>query len=1397
MNMCKRGLAWLLALLMLTMAIPFGGISVAATESLFSEEGEDPFASAQELQLGVEAYAVIDEMYGTARFLFTPEETAMYRFSSAGEYDTAVELFCVFDDGDRFENSDDDSGIDMNFLLDYELQAGQLYFYEARFLNDRTGSFPVLLEKTGETTCDEVLQPDQETTVRFGANGERASFLFTPESDGSYDFAVRSRELSGGVRNPDGMFVSREPYDDYAVTMHFYCTLEAGVTYRFELYHTSFGEKGSAPVSVSKMKAYTSIEFHDLTLREGLDAVGLGQGEDANGTAHYFSLYNYVPSFTVTWEDGSKTQHQGYFFRSSEGEHHLSIEDTQSYEHPWKVGVPNTVTVRIGGSSEKTYTFAVTLTESPIASVEVADSTYIEHTNGSERVEDIYDENWEWIGQESYYHYYCSPEDDDYIVTMRDGSVFYGIDFEWNGEQYHLPTMTVSDQSSFNPLVLGANDLTTWCAGHFVDYTVHIVETPVASVVTTPVYIVEGQGGYITSDSLYDENGMYVGQSPEYMHYYAAAHGIDPDGCTITLKDGTVIRDDCFEYEGVSYQAYVTYEQRYENRLVYGTNLVPANVAGFAFNHAFEVIDTPVVSVEIARTQRLKERDGYFTTGSLYDDEGYYIGESPEYFHYYKDYVSADNCIITMKDGTVIHDTYFNWNGLSDQVACYQNYETRLLPGVNVISATIAGFEFTFEIEVLDTLVASVEVPRVVLREGLNGSYTQDMLYDEYGNYIGMSPQYFHYNVEFVKEEDCVITLTDGTVINGTSFLWGDEFFYLEYPRQGYDTRLLPGINLVTASICGYEFQIEVEVLESPVASVEVQTPIRIQNANGSWTTSEMWDDQGNYLGRTPEYFHYNSILPNSDTVVITLKDGTVIHGGEFEWEGEYYNVSTAYEQTYDNRLLKGKNTVFASVLGYTFYYEVEVVDSPVIKVETDVQRLIENEDGYFTTSSMYDENGNWIGSSPEYFYYHGARPGNIRFYLSDGTVIEGGSFEWNGEWYSPNYPEQWYETRLVLGRNERTATLAGYEFTYVVEVVGVGSNEFCEYQIGADGVIITNWYQYGETLEIPAEIDGKPVIEVTHLGWSDEVKHIIFPDSVQKMTADLGAFSQVESVAFGAGIDGLSAEMFDYLWKLTSVTVPAGHPDYYVSDGDLYTAAGELLFDHDRKVPIHGCSVHNWPYKTTYFCGEELDLTGMEVVLWRADGSQSTVYTGFTAVGFDSTQAGSYTIDVYYEDTYLGCYSVNVISCSHAYDNACDADCNFCGAVREVPDHVYSYPCTPYCEICGISNENIVHSYLSDCHEVCYNCGEPRLPIADHSYDDEFDTDCNACGAVREVPPTPDVTPGDANGDGRVNNRDLGILQQYLNEWDVKVDILAADLNGDGRVNNRDLGMLQKQLNE
>ncbi len=54
----------------------------------------------------------------------------------------------------------------------------------------------------------------------------------------------------------------------------------------------------------------------------------------------------------------------------------------------------------------------------------------------------------------------------------------------------------------------------------------------------------------------------------------------------------------------------------------------------------------------------------------------------------------------------------------------------------------------------------------------------------------------------------------------------------------------------------------------------------------------------------------------------------------------------------------------------------------------------------------------------------------------------------------------------------------------------------------------------------------------------------------------------------------------------------------------------------------------------------------------------------------------------------------------------------------------------------------------------------------------------------------------GDVNKDSFVNNKDLGLLMQYLNNWDVTIYMDVADVNVDGSVNNKDYGLLMQYLN-
>lgn len=54
----------------------------------------------------------------------------------------------------------------------------------------------------------------------------------------------------------------------------------------------------------------------------------------------------------------------------------------------------------------------------------------------------------------------------------------------------------------------------------------------------------------------------------------------------------------------------------------------------------------------------------------------------------------------------------------------------------------------------------------------------------------------------------------------------------------------------------------------------------------------------------------------------------------------------------------------------------------------------------------------------------------------------------------------------------------------------------------------------------------------------------------------------------------------------------------------------------------------------------------------------------------------------------------------------------------------------------------------------------------------------------------------GDVSGDLKINNKDLAFLMQYINGWNVTIDVSAADVNKDDKVNNKDYALLMQYIN-
>ena len=118
-----------------------------------------------------------------------------------------------------------------------------------------------------------------------------------------------------------------------------------------------------------------------------------------------------------------------------------------------------------------------------------------------------------------------------------------------------------------------------------------------------------------------------------------------------------------------------------------------------------------------------------------------------------------------------------------------------------------------------------------------------------------------------------------------------------------------------------------------------------------------------------------------------------------------------------------------------------------------------------------------------------------------------------------------------------------------------------------------------------------------------------------------------------------------------------------------------------------------------------------------------------------------------------------------------------------------------------SVSFESNGHGTAPEAQTVPHGdcAAEPEAPTVEGwSFEGWYlDADCTVPYAFT-TPVTADLTlyakwtqvyiPGDINGDGTVNNKDVIRLQKYLKNPTTTVNAAALDVNGDGKVNNKDL---------
>ena len=198
----------------------------------------------------------------------------------------------------------------------------------------------------------------------------------------------------------------------------------------------------------------------------------------------------------------------------------------------------------------------------------------------------------------------------------------------------------------------------------------------------------------------------------------------------------------------------------------------------------------------------------------------------------------------------------------------------------------------------------------------------QSQLIENYDGYYEINEddeEIFIYDIDYADLWFTVV-YENGEEENCEMYDLYEGVFYDDYQ---YENPWGLGKHEINGTYRDAEFSVEVEVVETPVASV---TAVAQNTLVEGWDAYESYyyDDEGNEI----PYLSY-SLYDTNPVFTITMKDGTVFTGTDEEIYEQTGDYTFEQEDQYANPLKVGKNTIIFSYLGTEGECEIEIIPNP------------------------------------------------------------------------------------------------------------------------------------------------------------------------------------------------------------------------------------------------------------------------------------------------------------------------------------------------------------------------------------------------------------------------------------------------------------------------------------